>query len=85
MRNFIKQTACSFYVAPLGIGSEKGVPRECGSKGHFSEQTVSICERGGFGIEIEEVVHQESAEVKAVFDYSSVNEFSGGGVSGFDS
>lgn len=46
---------------------------------------MSICERGGFGIEIEEVVHQESAEVKAVFDDSSVNEFSGGGVSGFDS
>lgn len=85
MRNFIKQTACSFYVTSFGIGSEKGVPRERGSKGHFSEQTVSICERGGFGIEIEEVVHQEGAEVKALFDDSGMDESSGGGVSGFDS
>jgi len=48
------------------------------------EQAVGIGEEPGFGVEIEEVVHQEDAKAKAVFDDWSVNASSQEWVSGFD-
>lgn len=76
--------ACRFYVAPFGVRGKNGVPRKGGSVGHFSEHAVCVGEGPGFRIEIEEVVHQEDAQVKAVFDDSSVNGSSGECVFGFD-
>jgi len=48
------------------------------------EQAVGIGEEPSFGIEIEEVVHQEDSEAKALFDDWSVNASSQQWVSGFD-
>jgi len=45
---------------------------------------VGIGEGPGFGVKIEEVVHQEDAEAKAMFDDWSVNASSQEGIPGFD-
>lgn len=84
LRNFIEHAVCSFQVAPFGIGRENGVPREGGLEGHFIEQAVSIGEGPSFGVKVEEIVHQEETEVKAMFDDSSMNGSSYERVSGFD-
>lgn len=45
---------------------------------------MGVGEGPGFGVEIEEVVHQEDAEAKTVFDDWSVNASSQEWVPGFD-
>lgn len=82
--NFIKHFACRDQVATFGISGENGVPGEGGLEGNFVEHAVGIGEGADLGVEIEEVVHEEDAEAKAVFDDSSVNASSDERVSGFE-